>query len=104
MAIHLELAASIHAMRASVWRSDSTSAEVRQIQPIGRWSLIGLLVASSLVLANVWFLDTHDTPLLLAQSTARAMDHVWLGIRNHVTAEDFAVPHTPSGWRTSRRE
>jgi DNA-binding CsgD family transcriptional regulator len=32
---------------------------------------------------------------MLAQSTARAMDHVQLGILSHVTAADFAEPHGP---------
>jgi DNA-binding CsgD family transcriptional regulator len=94
MAIHLELAASIHSMRASVWRSGSTSAGFRRIQPIGRWSLTGMLIASILSLANSWFLDTEVTRLLLAQSRARAIDHVRLGILSHVNAEDFAAPHT----------
>jgi DNA-binding CsgD family transcriptional regulator len=94
MAIHLQLADSIHSMRASVWRSGSASAGFRRIQPIGRWSLTGMLIASILALANSWFLDTEVTRLLLAQSRARAMDHVRLGILSHVNAEDFIAPHT----------
>jgi DNA-binding CsgD family transcriptional regulator len=97
MAIQLELAFIIEAARHRVRRIPqpvSTLADVGRLGPIARWGLTGMLIASILALANSWLLDYHITRLLLAQSTARATDHVQLGILSHVTADDFLPPHS----------
>jgi DNA-binding CsgD family transcriptional regulator len=97
MEVQLERAAIFEAARRGVGRIPwpvTTLAGVGRLGSIARWGLTGMLIASILALANSWLLDYHITRLLLAQSTARATDHVQLGILSHVTADDFNPPHS----------
>jgi DNA-binding CsgD family transcriptional regulator len=97
MAVQLERATIFETAPRRVGRIPqpvSTLAGVGRLGPIARWGLTGMLIASILALANAWLLDYHSTRLLLAQSSARATDHVQLGVLSRVTAEDFDPPHS----------
>ncbi|GEM_PF-1345763 len=69
---------------------------IRAFGLVARFTLVGagvaLLVASSLA----WFIEARLTELMLAQTAARAIDQVQLGILDRVTAADFAPPFTPA--------
>ena len=65
-----------------------------RLGPLARLAVASLLLC--LVFAGVgsWLIDTRLTELMLVQVTARATDHVQLGVMQRVQAADFDAPHT----------
>src|SRR5579859_2650717 len=71
-------------------------ARVRAMGLIMRFSIVGLTVGLLVAGGLAWFVDAQLTDLLLGSVAARASDQVdRLGLTGYVTADDFALPHTP---------
>ena len=61
-----------------------------------RFSIVGLTVGLLVAGVLAWFIEAQLTDILLSAVAARAADQVdHLGLTGYVTAEDFAVPHSP---------
>jgi DNA-binding CsgD family transcriptional regulator len=74
----------------------STVLQLRRTSLVLEGTLIGLAVGIVVAAGVGWVLEARLADVLVRELSARAADHLQLGIVDHVTALDFAPPHTPA--------